>query len=168
MVLSLGPDGLLILDGPDDRVLARGGVRHRLHGSAHFADGDLLLAQTARHLWSYRLAGRQLKVRASAKNQALFGPALIPDLGAVAVTGPRGVRLLALAALAAAPMTDMTAADIVTTADLLDDPATASAVRPFLELLRECLACRFRAGERSQGGVRDDEIDIHNGSGGRP
>jgi hypothetical protein len=81
---------------------------------------------------------------------------------------PLAEAAAAMPALAAAPMSDMTAADMVTTADLLDDPATAPAVRPFLELLRECLACRFRAGERGQGGVIDDEIDIHNGSGGRP
>jgi hypothetical protein len=191
LVLNVGSDGLLILNGLDDRVLARGGVRHRVHFYAHFADGDLLLAQTARHVWSYRLAGGRLKRRAMVKNLAFFGPVLIPELGAVAVTGARGVRLLAatatlpragkkpgitgiradglfgsrdgrylavtrlgercvtivrslaLAALAAAPMADMTAADMVTTSDLLRDPATVPAGRPFLELLRDCLAYRL-------------------------
>jgi len=78
------------------------------------------------------------------------------------------VRSLALAALAAAPMADTTAASMVGPADLLGQPETSSAVRPFLELLGECLAYRFQAGERRQGRVRDDEIGIHNGSGGHP
>jgi hypothetical protein len=219
VVLSLWRDGLLILDGSGDRVLARRGARHRVFDRAHFADDDLLLAQTGRRLWSFRLAEGRRKARASAKNLAFFGPALIPDLGAVAVTGARGVRLLAttanlrpagrqpgltgiradslfgsrdgrylavtrlgersvmvvrflaLAALAGTPMADLTAADMVATADLLGRPETASAVRPFLELLRECLAYRFQADagiSPDTPPIGDDETGTQNGSGGRP
>jgi hypothetical protein len=127
-----------------------------------------LLATTA----NLRPAGRQPGLT-GIRADSLFGSR---DGRYLAVTrlGERSVmvvRFLALAALAGTPMADLTAADMVATADLLGRPETASAVRPFLELLRECLAYRFQADagiSPDTPPIGDDETGTQNGSGGRP